>query len=92
MILGTSIFIIGTIFLIIGFIFTLKSKNADYLYVCMYDVFLLALIYKFILKNYLNEYTSTTKAILFIAFFTLMVFLGFYWTYKKERSKNGEKN
>ena len=88
MILGTFIFIMGVIFLIIGFVFTLKSKNADYLYVCVYDVSLIAFIYKFILKNYLNEYTSTTKVILFIAFFTLMVFLGFYWIYKKERKEN----
>ena len=88
MTLGTSIFIIGTIFLIIGFIFTLKSKNADYLYICVYDVFLLALIYKFILKNYLNVYTSIIKVTLFIVFFTLMVFLGFYWIYKKERREN----
>ena len=92
MTLETFIFIIGVIFLIIGFIFTLKSKDTDYLYICVYDVFLLVLIYKFILKNYLNEYTSITKVTLFIVFFTLMVFLAFYWIYKKERSKNDEKN
>ena len=81
------IVIIGAIFLIIGFIFTLKTYDRNYLYISIYDIFLLFIGYEVVLKNYLSEVISFSKALTFIIFSILMLCFLFYWTYKREKQK-----
>jgi len=83
------LFIIGAIFLIIGLIFTFKANDIDYFYISLYDVFIVTFILEFVFNNYLkNEIIKITTALVLIAFFTLIIYFGFFLVYKKEKNHN----